>query len=117
MKLTIEQIKKLIQEELKETRKGKMSQKDAEDFVKRQSALFDFSPEVEKERVDNLKNQLTGGPSKKRLTKSKVARRKMIEKLQLQETDEAKAMIKALMWVDGELSDDDLIPPAQGGLF
>ena len=116
MKLTIEQLKKIIKEELKEAKKN-MTKKQAQEFADRQMGMFDLPPDVEKERIDNLKNQLTGGPSKKRLTKSKAARRKMIEKLQLQETDEAKAMIKALMWVDGELSDDDLIPPAQGGLF
>ena len=116
MKLTMEQIKKLIQEELKEARKN-MTKKQAQDFVDRQMGMFDLPSEDEEARKAGLEKKLTGGDKKKRLSKSKVARKKMIAKLQMENTEEAKAMIKALMWVDGELSDDDLIPPAQGGLF
>ena len=116
MKLTLEQIKKLIQEELQETKKN-MTKKQAQEFADRQVGLFDLPCEDEEARMAGLEKRLTGGDRKKRLSKSKVARKKMIAKLQMEKTEEAKAMIKALMWVDGELSDDDLIPPAQGGLF
>lgn len=116
MKLSIEQLRRIIKEELQEAKKN-MTKKQAQEFADRQMGMFDLPSEDEEARKAGLEKKLTGGDKKKRLSKSKAARKKMIAKLQMEKSEESKAMIKALMWVDGELSDDDLIPPAQGGLF